>query len=146
MCSFQAVSLVPSQRPAARATAVSPQLYRRRALSSCQGHIPAATLRDLLAVCCMKHRPPSPPKLNSGRCRRRRLQHLAGKKQGPSIVLSAKKSSLVFNNLVFKGACQAKLLKTSDDFFADRTIEGSKSPGTSKLIFGEHSAIDYARS
>jgi len=37
-------------------------------------------LRDSPAVCGTKHRPPSPSKLNSGRCRRRRLQHLAGKK------------------------------------------------------------------
>ena len=52
------------------------------------------------------------------------------KKQGPSIVLSAKNSSLVFNNLVSQGAREAKLLKTSDHFVADRTTESSKSPET----------------
>ena len=53
-----------------------------KALSRYQHHIPVSTLRDLLALCCTKHRPPSPPKLNSGRCRRRRLQHLTGKEAG----------------------------------------------------------------
>ena len=49
--SFVVVFFVPLQRPAIRVTAVSPRLYRRKASSSSRHHIPAATPRELPALC-----------------------------------------------------------------------------------------------
>ena len=70
-----------------------------------------------------ERRSPPTPKLNSGRSADNVCNMSPIKKKGLSIVLSAKNSSLVFNNLVSQGAREAKLLKTSHDFVAEITIE-----------------------